>query len=257
MVVFGPLPAIIRVMKCAAKTTILAVTSLLLGAGAEAVTPDAPAQYQGIVERNVFNIHPPATVNTVEPKQKEAPPKVTLNGITTILGKKVTFLTIPGPKPGAPAETLMLAEEQGQDDIEVKQIDEKAGVVKIVNHGDEETLDFDHNGTRPAGPEPSKAVPFNFPPPIPAPPPQNIIRPLRTLPQRSLGGSSTSGGPAEGGGSGGIAAQNQTPMSWEDQETVIEAQRMKAIQEGDDVAKILPPTEHTAEVLQSMGQAPQ
>lgn len=242
-------------MKCAAKTTMLAVTSLLLSAGAEAVTPDVAAPYQGIVERNVFNIHPPQIqANPADARQKEQPPKVTLNGITTILGRKVTFLTIPGPKPGAQPETLMLSEEQGQDEIEVRQIDERAGVVKIVNHGEEQTLDFDHNGTKPAAPAPSMATPMNFPPPIPAPPPagvqpQNIIRPLRTVPMRPMGGPSTSGGPGVGGGAPGmVVGQNQsTDMSPEDMDVLTEAQRYKAILENDPIAAALPPTDHTSE----------
>lgn len=249
MVDFGPLAAIIRVMKCAARTTVLAVTSLFLGAGAEAVTPDAPTQYQGIVERNVFNIHPPqAALNPADMKQKEAPPKITLNGISTILGRKQCILTVPS-KPGAQPESLILSEEQGQDDIEVRQIDEKAQVVKIVNHGEEQTLDFDHNGTKPAGPEPSRATPMNFPPPIPAPPPAGVqppnpIRPLRTLPMRPMGGPSTS--------------QNQD-LSPDDLEALTEAQRYKAMQENDPIAGILPPTSHTEEVQALMNgqEAPQ
>jgi len=136
MVVFVPLPVIMPAMKRTAKTTILTLSGLFLAVGAEALTPDAPKQYQGIVERNVFNIHPPAPVVAPVVDKTTQLPKITLNGITTILGTKMCFLSVPGTKPGAQPETLTLAEGQAQSDVEVKQIDEKAGVVKVVNHGE-------------------------------------------------------------------------------------------------------------------------
>lgn len=249
MVVFVPLPAMIQVMKRAGKTTIWALISLSLTVGAQAVTPETSAnQYQGIVDRNVFNLRPPPPpINPADLVKKQEPPKITLDGITTILGKKETFLTMPGPKPGTPAQTLMLAEGQAEDEVEVTSIDEKAGVVKVVNHGEAQTLDFDHNGTKPPPPAPPTG-PVTIPP-IPAPAPANgqpspfpnVIRPIRTLPTRSPGGFG--GGP-------------QTPMSPEDQSMMIEAQRMKAIQENDPIAKILPPTPHTQEILDGMATPP-
>jgi hypothetical protein len=82
--------------------------------------------------------------------KKNEPPKITLKGIITILGKKQALLTIPGPAPGAPPEDLMLAEGQSQYEIVVDQIDENARVVKVNNHGVSQTLDLKHGDAKAA-----------------------------------------------------------------------------------------------------------
>lgn len=183
-------------MKRGREATICVLASVLLGCGVKAVTPDTVNNYQGIVDRNVFNLHPPPP--PVDPnelaKSKIQIPKITLNGITTILGTKNVFLTVPATKPGVPPDTMMLAEGQAENEVEVKQIDEKAGVVKVLNHGEEQTLDFEHNGTKPAPTTGNPTSPLTIPPVPAAPPPNvipppqpgvNVIRPLRTLPSRS------------------------------------------------------------------------
>ncbi|HWD91267.1 MAG TPA: hypothetical protein VG938_02855 [Verrucomicrobiae bacterium] len=210
-------------MKRGGKVEICVLMGLLLVTGASAMS-EATSPYDGIVERNVFNLHaPPAKVDPESLIQHTPPPKVTFTGITTILGKKLAFLTIPGAKPGALPESMMLAEGQAQNEIEVKQIDEKAGVVKITNHGESQTLDFEHDGVKPSG----LPAPTMMPPP--APPPPNVIRPLRSLPPRS----------------------SLTP---EEQVALIEVQRMKYQQENNPISQILPPTEMTPE---ANGAAPQ
>lgn len=250
---------------------IWAVVSALTGLSAGAITPDAAGRanlapvenkaalgsrfantqtsqsYSAIVDRNVFNLHPPPP--PVDPsesaKNKNQIPKLTLNGITTILGKKMVILTMPATKPGGAPQTLMLAEGQGEDEVEAKQIDEKAGVVQVNNHGEAQTLDFDHDGTKPAAPPGNPASPAMTIPPVPnttIPIPQpgiNMIRPLRTLPSRPA--------PLSG---------NLPPMNSEQQALTIEAQRMKYMQDGDPTAKILPPTDHTQEVIDEMNQNP-
>ena len=149
-------------MKRAGKAAIWLSTSVLLVTSAEAVSENG--RYDGIVERNVFNLHPPPkppSADELAAQNKQPPPKITLTGITTILGKKITFLTVPSAKPGGPAEALTLTEGQAQNEIEVKEIDEKAGVVKVINHGIEQTLDFDHDGAKGTGPAPV-GVPRRF-----------------------------------------------------------------------------------------------
>jgi hypothetical protein len=211
-----------RTMKRGGKIEICALVGLLLTTGAKAASEGA-GPYDGIVERNVFNLHaPPPAINPADLIQHTPPPKVTFTGITTILGKKLAFLTIPAAKPGALPESMMLAEGQAQDEIEVKQIDEKAGVVKILNHEEPQTLDFDHDGVKPSAAPPSTRLP------PPAPPP-NVIRPLRSLPPRS----------------------SLTP---EEQVALIEIQRVKYQQENNPIGHILPPTEMTPEIN---GTAPQ
>jgi hypothetical protein len=216
-------------MKRGGRIEVCALIGLLLTTGAKAATDsvkvtESAGPYNGIVERNVFNLHaPPAAVNPADLIQKTPPPKVTFTGITTILGKKLAFLTIPASKPGALPESMMLAEGQAQDEVEVRQIDEKAGIVKITNHGESQTLDFDHDGNKTT----SAPAVAHFP--TPAPPPPNVIRPLRSLPPRSS-------------------------ISPEEQVALIEVQRIKYQQENNPMSKILPPTELTPEVN---GTAPQ
>jgi len=100
-------------------------------------------------------------------------------------------------------------------------------------------------------------APVGFPPPMPTPsqpPPDvqpqqpNIIRPMRTLPVRPLGGGATSSiGP-----SGNAAGEGQ-PMSPDDAVLAIEAQRAKALSDNDPMAKILPTTDHTQDVINEFG----
>ena len=226
--------------------------SVLLSIGVRAVTPDvAGSPYNGIVERNVFNLHdPPKPPDPADLIKKDPLPKITLTGITTILGRKVTFLTIPAAKPGGVAESFMLAEGQAQNEIEVKQIDEKAGVVKVSNHGEAQSLDFDHDGAKPVGPPPPAIQPPTFPR-AGLPPPQPVLRPLRPFNQNqgqrnvplSRNGSAIDNAMAPMNG----ASQNQSqaPLTAEQATALIEIQRMKMQQEGDPTAQIMPPTEMT------------
>jgi len=210
-------------MKRGGKLEICALIGLLLTAGAKAASDDGAGPYDGIVERNVFNLHaPPPPVNPADLVQHTPPPKITFTGITTILGKKLAFLTIPAPKPGALPESMMLAEGQAQNEIEVKQIDDKAGIVKVLNHGEAQTLDFDHDGAKPpVGPPPTMMPPPSAPPPNVMP--GNVIRPLRSLPPRAA-------------------------MTPEEQTAMIEIQRVKYQQENNPIGQILPPTEMTPEM---------
>ena len=244
-------------MERTGKITTWALIGLFLAIGAEAVTPEAAVtQYQGIADRNVFNLRPPPPrENAPQGPPPQPPPKVTLDGISTFTGAKLAYLTVPPTKPGTPAQTLMLAEEQAQDDVEVTQIDEKGGVVKIINHGEAQSLDFDHNGTKPEAPASggTLARPMTIPPPAPpngqpAPFP-NVIRPLRALPTRNAAGPFGSGGEAVGG--------NVSSVTSEQQDMLIEAQRMKALQENDPIAGILPPTSHTQEIESGVAGAQQ
>ena len=259
-VVFHSMADIMAMMKSGGMIRICVLLGVLLGASARAASSGASAPYDSIVERNVFNLHaPPPAVDPKTLVPPTPPPKLTLTGITTILGKKVTFITMPAMKPGAPPESLALAEGQAQNEVEVKAIDEKAGVVKVVNHGDEQTLDFLHDGAKTSGPPPAPiGAPTSFPPPAAPPPgvmslpppsnPGNVIRPIRTLPNRN---GSPFGGPNAGGFGGGLSSvngQNASPLTAEEQTLLIEAQRIKAMDEGDPIQHILPPTDMTPEV---------
>jgi hypothetical protein len=246
-------------MKRGGKLEICVLVGVLFGAGAQAATEDTSNKpYGAIVERNVFNLHaPPPPLNPADLIKKTPPPKITLTGITTILGMKKTFLTTPPTKPGSPPESIGLAEGQAQNDIEVKSIDEKAGVVQVINHGEPQTLDFEHDGAKTPGP-PSGPPPgvTSFPPPmlpppaaLPIPQPNNIPRPLRSLQGRQFqGNESNNGGGMNGGAFGGgmngaNVNQQSSQVTPEEQVALIEIQREKFRQQNDPTGSLLPPTE--------------
>ncbi len=171
----------------------LILSSVVLSAGLWTLDADvAGSPYRGIVERNVFNLRPPPPPpdNTPPPVP---PPKITLTGITTILGNKRALMkALEPPRPPEPAKEVsyILAEGQRDGDVEVIAIDERAGSVKVNNHGTIQELSFDKDGAK----LPNTPPPLIAPPGLPgaaAPPPYaNPIRPptpgLRTIPPRTL-----------------------------------------------------------------------
>ena len=137
---------------------------------ADAAAPGAESNpYQGIVDRNVFGLKPPPPPPDPE-ANKPPPPKIFLTGITTILGNKRALLkTTPPAKPGEPAkeQTFTIGEGQRDGDIEVLEINEKAGTVKVNDYGTITTLDFDKDGVKAVvGAAPAAARPAGF---VPAP----------------------------------------------------------------------------------------
>jgi hypothetical protein len=249
-------------MKHGGNARIGVLAGVLLSASAMVFTSLGATEnpYTAIVERNVFNLHPPPPpLNPADLVKKTPPPKIMLTGITTTLGKKVTYLTIPPTKPGAQPESVMLAEGQAQDEIEVKSIDEKAGVVQLVNHGEAQTLDFDHDSPKPAGgPIGGSLAPIALPAPVPAIPRPGVqpgagtlVRPLRGLPATNPSAENNGGSGFGGGvGSGNFNQQSASPpMTPEEQAAIIELQRIKALKENDPISRIHPPTELTSEVM--------
>jgi hypothetical protein len=247
---------------CLLMSMLFSASAINMSLGATSESP-----YNAIIERNVFNLHPPPPpVNPADLIKKTPPPKITLTGITTILGQKKTFLTLPPIKPGAAPEAMMLAEGQAYNEIEVKRIDEKAGVVEVVNHGEAQTLDFEHDGAKPTGAPPG--APGGVPQmamPAPAQPQPNVmpmpapstIRPLRSLAPRTDYNNNNNNNNGFGGASG--AANNpgqpqQSTLTPEEQVALIEIQRIKLRQEHNPMSEIFPHTELTPEVN---GQAPQ
>lgn len=125
--------------------------------------------YQGITERNVFGLRPPPA--EVAPELPKPPAlKLTLTGITTILGDKRALLKAPASAgPGQPPteQYYMLREGQRDGDLEVLAIDEKAGTVRVNNAGTLATLNFNDNGPKLA---PASALSVNGAGPAPANP---------------------------------------------------------------------------------------
>lgn len=104
--------------------------------------------YEGIAKRNMFGLREgtPAPVPTVS-----SPPRITLTGITTILGDRRALMNVLFPaRPGHPAkrESYMLAEHERQGTLEVLAIDERAGKVKLNEAGSIVTVSFEQNGLK-------------------------------------------------------------------------------------------------------------
>jgi len=139
-------------------------------AGLRATIPDSSANlYAEIPERNVFGLKPPPPLVRETAPQPQVP-KIVLTGITTILGNKRALMKTQ-PTPGKPGEqtkelSLILTEGQREGDIEVLQIDEKAGSVKVDNSGTVMTLTLERDGAKlPATPAPPPP-PVGFPPAV-------------------------------------------------------------------------------------------
>jgi hypothetical protein len=108
-------------------------------------------------------------------------------------------------------------EGQGANEIEVKKIDEKAGVVSILNHGESQILDFVHDGVKASGPQNG-------------PEPREQLFPRPVLP---------------------AAVHRETSLTPEEQVALIEIQRVKYQQENNPIQNILPSTELTPETRQN------
>jgi len=168
-------------MTPAAKKVIWAwfVLVLPMGATVSAITSDTSSStatgYEGIAERNIFGLKPPPP--PAPPADTVKPPalKITLTGITTFGGKKALMKTTGAIKPGEAAKEqyYILREQEKDGEIEVLQIDEKNGMVKVMNSGTEQTLTFDKDGVKPPGPGPGATPVAGAPHPggLLAPPP--------------------------------------------------------------------------------------
>jgi hypothetical protein len=113
--------------------------------------------YGRIPARNLFGLHDP-------PPQQQPPPvepllpKIVLTGTTTILGKKMAFVKVQSPQKSGqqpqPEQSFILAEGQREGDIEVLEINENAGSVRVKNSGKEMTIAFDKDAGKGAASTP-------------------------------------------------------------------------------------------------------
>lgn len=176
-------------------------TALICGAAAfglclkaGAVPADNP--YKGIVERNLFGLKdPPPPPNPAE-VNKPQPSKIILTGITDILGRKQALMKIPAA-PAKPGETpkgeqsFILTIGQREGDIEVLEIDQVAGMVKVRNAGVVEELTFDKNGPKlPSTPAPGAPAVAGVPG-IPMPRPVATASATRSATPASLAPGTT------------------------------------------------------------------
>jgi len=241
---------------------------------AGAMTADSPHNpYQAIIDRNVFGLKtPPPPPKPVNPEDNKPPPKIRLTGIMTGFppgNKRALMMESVPPKPGSPANevSLMLTEGQSEGDVEVVEIDEKEGKVKISQNGNVSTLDLPKPPNSPAA-APATAglpTPAGFaPPPAPAAAPANPFNAggMKTIPTRPLrpagggnGASTGFGAPAVNTTAGtGLnfgmpnaqqVQPNQQPQQADSPEVsalLIEANREQMKASGDPMYKLLPPT---------------
>ena len=255
-------------MKHGHKTLLCVLGGLTLcgGAGpAFGLSSDVP--YQAIVERNLFGLKPPPPPGPDPASTKAAPPKITLNGITTILGNKRALLkTSPTGKTGEQAkeQSYMLAEGQRDGDLEVLKIDEIAGSVMVKYDGADITLTFEKDGPKGnSSPPPPGGAPGGgmAPPGVgPASAGMNSGGGLGPMPTRALrmptSGGASSANATEGGvsspgygvaGSAATASQGQSgnaspPLTAEESTAIIEAQRQHYKDIGSPIANLFPPT---------------
>ncbi len=120
-----------------AKLLLCLLGTLLACGGAQATSADASGHpYQQISQRNVFALKPPVPQETIP--TPPALPKIRLVGLITTLGDKRALLNVQFPaKPSEPAsdQSFFLSVGQRNGPIELLEIDEKSGTVRLVNSG--------------------------------------------------------------------------------------------------------------------------
>ena len=250
------------------------------------VVADSP--YATIIARNMFGLLPipPPDPDAGKPPPEE-PPAITLNGIMTIFGKQQALFKVANkPKPGQPPKesSYVLAEGEREDDITVLKINHVDGIVTFDNHGQKKELALmtakggGPTGGAGGGPGPGVgARPGAFGQPgaggraFPGRPPfpnagagvnngNNVGNPNAAM--------GVGGGPESAAGNGGISMLGGTPVNANrvyqpmDDSTItpeqsvllIEAQRMKELQNGNSgMANLLPTTPLTEQNVRENG----
>jgi hypothetical protein len=133
----------LRRAKAAFLGGLAASLTLANAAGESATNP-----YQAIIERNLFSLKPSLPAEPAEPNHPP-PPKITLTGITTILGDKEVLMKVlmPARAGESPKEqSLILAEGQQEGEIRLLKVNEKTGDVTINDFGTVLTLNLDKDG---------------------------------------------------------------------------------------------------------------
>ena len=253
--VFEPDDSYIQSMKRNNKT----LACLLAGVTAavqtvSAITADNPYT-SAITNRNLFSLKSAAEMAPpVTPLPPPNIPLVKLTGLTTLMGGKRCILRIPVPARGqVPAKEVSLfkAEQDSMEEgIQVLEIDLAAARVKINNNGTEQTLDLAKDSPKPAAsvaPVPGLALPKPLAgvAPIPQPP---AAASMQRTPRLGAGPAyadpaSNPANTASGGAANAGFPQRQA-LSLEDQEVMIEANRLQTqhlVDQGE--LPPLPPTD--------------
>src|SRR5882672_11622556 len=133
--------------------------------------------YQVIIDRNPFGLRPIPIVEP--PKAPEPPPppplKITLTGITTLLGAPRVLLEVTDPQTQKTDRLSPMEVNENYKDITIVSIDPDNNLVKVKIGDAETTLDFLKNGakasTASAAPVPHPGMPGGNPfvPQVPSP----------------------------------------------------------------------------------------
>jgi hypothetical protein len=134
------------VTRCCPTVAVLSAGLLLAAPLAAVPAPDTGQPYSKITERNVFNLKPPAPPPTVAPPPQPTS-NVKLTGILTILAAKKAVLQIADP--GKAPESKILKEGEREGEVEVLEINEIEGTVRIKNREQEVLLNFQDHGVKP------------------------------------------------------------------------------------------------------------
>jgi hypothetical protein len=100
--------------------------------GAESGADSNP--YRVIYQHSIFGLVPPPTPADV--RSAVPPPDIILNGIMNIFGRKYALFKFPANK----GKSCLLAEGQTDGEIQLLSVDERAGKIKINNHGVVQTV---------------------------------------------------------------------------------------------------------------------
>lgn len=246
------------------------LTAVVGQLSSEAIVPETNlSAYEGIPERNVFGLRPPPAQSPQQPTAAPLP-KITLTGITTILENKRALMKVAAANAKQPDPSkelsLILTEGQREGEIEVLQIDEKAGSVKVRNSGQVMVLTFEKDGAKlPATPAPGSpgapplplalpavqptnpyALPGRTtaaPPPFPGRNSRHTVAPVPGVATSNSNVTSPVGGVPSPTGLSGNSAATPAPaasqdLTAEEQAIVMELQR----QSNPSTAALLPPT---------------
>ncbi len=105
-------------------------------------TPKENPYARTIVGRNAFSLNKEAPAKTVVPPPV-LPPRIILQGVTNILPRRQVLFKVQMPaRPGTPVREIscVLSEGERLGEIEVLEIDVRAGTIKFNNHGFVQTL---------------------------------------------------------------------------------------------------------------------
>src|SRR5258708_5623226 len=100
---------------------------------------EAENPYPSIIERNAFALKErPAPPPVEPPAPAEPPPNIQFNALTILNHQKQVYISLLNPKaPNAPPQYISLKEGQKSGGVEVLEIREKTGEVRILNSGKE------------------------------------------------------------------------------------------------------------------------